>query len=1606
MGWNLNHQLSSWIAVFCGEKNPTNGDRFCKWIFFAWASEAVLVWQAGKDDNQTWSNYSDLTRVFTPNGGLEREIPLFQGNLGWSNNLPLDMPDYTLTPDALKLWAMGVEKSVKLSIQQQHQENPDRFPQPFLPKKYLGRGKDPKISKIPPKVPIKQACAGQYTPAAEVVTYRIKMKTRQVRRLQSFRHRIAKVANLVNQFESTIHELRAEWRAITRAKGFSNSFPSYCLTNPHLLFYPLDFPTIEWLDIVIQTLSQDIDAEVVFERQKHRETSKFAQWYDEKKDHLQNTIRQVKQVVNPTLTLVPSETSSPATLLEDDFGLVTLLLSNDISLRLDRLITYAGFKAHIQNRHEQKLTIMFLDECESIPAEGLVVQSDLTSDPSNIADKLNNYWNQFWCRDSNDDISNTSVWSNFNRHLEQCTPQPPIELDLCNVELWKQAIGTTKVSSARGTDGWTVEELRNLPDVCIQVLANIFASIQGQSLPIEWTHSITIPIGKTDLPETPAQTRPITLIPMLYRWWTKVVTKQILKTWGQTAPPGLIGFLPTRSAQLDLVDMQWNFEKAHDLNNDPHLQWQGLTLDLVKCFNLLPRLPSYQAMIYFGVPKGVADIWFNTLSHNTRWWKIQNQIWCCGPSTTGTPEGDTWSVVACLALSWVWQQHVAATMAKPLSYADNWGWKTKTTASNLAAIQITTNYTDSLRLQIDWGKTWAWTTATTGKKKWEKEIKTLLPQIADLTIVTHARELGYMIHYNKVTSRETQMQRHLESLAQLKRLKRIPVSLDSKALICTYAMHKALYGTETYAVGQNWTKELRSAMAKAIVPYKQNSNPYLAVMMLSKLVIDPELYLIRQSLILCRKLLMQFDPSEQHLFLRHVAKHTGDHRVVRGPAGTLKFNLHRIGWTFAANGQIFTDTIVTFDILKSPIEDILKFLEFSWLKHVTHTGMARYNWRNFPVPNRVETLKLIHQLTPSEQKVASHAITGAYMMSNQSQNFTDRDQTCDLCDAEDSTEHRLMHCPQTNHLCHEYPELISFLQDHHPCHFEIPVIYLHDDFEFNWFFFANRPTPEPLDTVLDTIKNMVSQDLPVTIFTDGSCIRPSHPWHRRAAFSIILSTSVTAEQRRADVDFFRTAKTIPDSFHTLAVAECRGSQTIPRAELQAIAFVASLGLPIVVYTDSAYAIDVFRTLNQITHVRQLATMANFDITFPLWHSQAWKNIDLRKVKAHSLDLINDSYEPSWQKIGNEAADKAAKNALTMFSKITPTHADFPHFAETRQLLPQQFSLRAKQQAERAKAYEVLKQQKKLPEGALNFGPQLEALNDWTPTNSWQPMRYPADLTNLELCTWTTAYGDALLEWLTRLRWPTEPEGTFDVTWFEMAFAFQTAIQHGLIYNSGQQGQFFLPKWAVKDDNTIRYGKQVLAFERCVGQLEKLLDRRLVPARKANCTTILILGANHYRPGLICRPQFPHQTEINKALYNHFAAQRFDTQMTGPPQVPLLQASVLLQNFTRDDTDFEAGWHIRVARQRLFLRSWIWFSLEEFHIVQESWWTPAQHWINVAAPRCLDVFILFHFCFESVIILFSTSSFLQLQLQRLVAHPPSWYILLRSRDVLRDLTVAC
>ena len=113
-------------------------------------------------------------------------------------------------------------------------------------------------------------------------------------------------------------------------------------------------------------------------------------------------------------------------------------------------------------------------------------------------------------------------------------------------------------------------------------------------------------------------------------------------------------------------------------------------------------------------------------------------------------------------------------------------------------------------------------------------------------------------------------------------------------------------------------------------------------------------------------------------------------------------------------------------------------------------------------------------------------------------------------------------------------------------------------------------------------------------------------------------------------------------------------------------------------------------------------MANFDILLPLWETGAWRNLELRKVKSHELYNLGDTLEITWQKLGNEAADQAAKSALKKFVTLMPMHNDFEHYESSRKLLVEQFCLRSKQQVERAKCYELLQQQKQIAEQCFEF----------------------------------------------------------------------------------------------------------------------------------------------------------------------------------------------------------------------------------------------------------------------------------------------------------------
>jgi len=97
-------------------------------------------------------------------------------------------------------------------------------------------------------------------------------------------------------------------------------------------------------------------------------------------------------------------------------------------------------------------------------------------------------------------------------------------------------------------------------------------------------------------------------------------------------------------------------------------------VDLVRCFNTLPRKPLFEALIRMGVPVRYITAWNMILQDMTRVLSIGRS--CSKPSIsfTGVPEGCGMSVVAMAAISWwaVQTVHNQHPCTNQICYADNW----------------------------------------------------------------------------------------------------------------------------------------------------------------------------------------------------------------------------------------------------------------------------------------------------------------------------------------------------------------------------------------------------------------------------------------------------------------------------------------------------------------------------------------------------------------------------------------------------------------------------------------------------------------------------------------------------------------------------------------------------------------------------------------------------------------------------------------------------------------------------------------------------------------------------------------------------------------------
>ena len=85
-------------------------------------------------------------------------------------------------------------------------------------------------------------------------------------------------------------------------------------------------------------------------------------------------------------------------------------------------------------------------------------------------------------------------------------------------------------------------------------------------------------------------------------------------------------------------------------------------------------------------------------------------------------------------------------------YADNWGWLTMSQKQNFMALQKTLQFVHSIRMTIDFEKSWAWATGRDFRKSLSN-LELLFPDgKTTIHIVEDAKELGVRVKYNKKNS--------------------------------------------------------------------------------------------------------------------------------------------------------------------------------------------------------------------------------------------------------------------------------------------------------------------------------------------------------------------------------------------------------------------------------------------------------------------------------------------------------------------------------------------------------------------------------------------------------------------------------------------------------------------------------------------------------------------------------------------------------------------------------------------------------------------------------------------------------------------------------------
>ena len=686
-------------------------------------------------------------------------------------------------------WAQDLEAAVDLAVSNEHIHHPQRQTFCRLPKSAKGRC-EPRIltwRRLPQAA--RSARDGDYSPADEAVSVATRMQVRQVRRLQTYLRGRRKCAQVSSP--QLLEQLSHEWEAI--------KFSKWILGYAHFNVFWQQHPPMEWLEDVFAFTRHMCDAATKQAATHRRKLAFFRLGWDFKQQGLRRGFSAIRPDPHPPFSSIPVVEKRELEILQRVHAheawcsvhqpkflrhfVPCKTTFGEVQIVAERLGVDETPEVLVRAAHGQTL-----------PSAFHIEQSTQACSPEELHREFYENWSILWNRDRGPARHDISRWEDALSHLPPLPASAePFRANCVDLQCWKHTIRSMRNRSATGTCGFSTRELKTLPDQAIEDLALLFEAATVHGFPKHLAQARVAILAKRSVPLSMAHGRPIIIFATLYRLWASSMAKSILRHWSKWMPWEVRGSLPHREARDISFALECLVERAMH-HNQP---LAGFSVDIVKCFNQVPRLPLRQLFRHMGLPESLLSLWFDFLSKTERCPCFHGSMGSGLPSTTGMPEGDPLSVVGMVALCWLAVQRTKVQSSFVLTFVDNLSWIAPEQPVLQELFQNAISFCKAWSLPIDWTKSFAWATTKRLQQWWDGDAQTLLPEGAVLARVDSAKDLGVSYRFRKGLGFKDLGGRLDEGFQRLKKLQTEPRTVDQKArLVQGGIWPQCLYGQE------------------------------------------------------------------------------------------------------------------------------------------------------------------------------------------------------------------------------------------------------------------------------------------------------------------------------------------------------------------------------------------------------------------------------------------------------------------------------------------------------------------------------------------------------------------------------------------------------------------------------------------------------------------------------------------------------------------------------------------------------------------------------------------------------------------------------------------